>query len=65
MSMKVKCKCTKEIYSKGGFKVYGFLPTGGDPIEVNKYGTFTISGEQAFEVGQEYYLSLSSIDNPK
>ena len=65
MSMKVKCKCTKEIYSKGGFKVYGFLPTGGDPIEVNKYGTFTISGEQAFDVGQEYYLSLSPIDNPK
>ena len=65
MSMKVKCKCTKEIYSKGGFKVYGFLPTGGDPIEVNKYGTFTISGEQTFDVGQEYYLSLSPIDNPK
>ena len=65
MSMKVKCKCNKEIYSKGGFKVYGFLPTGGDPIEVNKYGTFTISGEQAFDVGQEYYLSLSPIDNPK
>ena len=65
MSMKVKCKCTKEIYSKGGFKVYGFLPTGGDPIEVNKYGTFTISGEQAFDVGQEYYLSLSPIENSK
>lgn len=65
MSMNVKCKCTKEIYNKGGFKVYGFFPTGGDPIEVNKYGTFTISGEQAFDVGQEYYLTLSSIDNPK
>ena len=65
MSMNVKCKCTKEIYNKNGYKVYGFLPTGGDPIEVNKYGTFTISGEQAFDVGQEYYLSLSPIDNPK
>ena len=65
MSINVKCKCNKEVYSKGGFKVYGFLPTGGDPIEVNKYGTFTISGEQVFDVGQEYYLSLSPIDNPK
>lgn len=65
MSMNVKCKCTKEIYNKNGYKVYGFLPTGGDPIEVNKYGTFTISGEQAFDVGQEYYLSLSPIDNSK
>lgn len=65
MSINVKCKCTKEIYNKNGYKVYGFLPTGGDPIEVNKYGTFTISGEQAFDVGQEYYLSLSPIDNPK
>ena len=65
MSMNVKCKCTKEIYNKNGYKVYGLLPTGGDPIEVNKYGTFTISGEQAFDVGQEYYLSLSPIDNPK
>lgn len=65
MNMNVKCKCTKEIYNKNGYKVYGFLPTGGDPIEVNKYGTFTISGEQAFDVGQEYYLSLSPIDNPK
>lgn len=65
MSMNVKCKCTKEIYNKNGYKVYGFLPTGGDPIEVNKYGTFTISSEQAFDVGQEYYLSLSPIDNPK
>ena len=65
MSMNIKCKCTKEIYNKNGYKVYGFLPTGGDPIEVNKYGTFTISGEQAFDVGQEYYLSLSPIDNPK
>lgn len=65
MSMNVKCKCNKEIYNKNGYKVYGFLPTGGDPIEVNKYGTFTISGEQAFDVGQEYYLSLSPIDNPK
>lgn len=65
MSMNVKCKCTKEIYNKNGYKVYGFLPTGGDPIEVNKYGTFTISGEQAFDVGQEYYLSLSPIENSK
>lgn len=65
MSMNVKCKCTKEVYNKNGYKVYGFLPTGGDPIEVNKYGTFTISGEQSFDVGQEYYLTLSSIDNPK
>lgn len=65
MSMNVKCKCTKEIYNKNGYKVYGFLPTGGDPIEVNKYGGFSISGEQAFDVGQEYYLSLSPIDNPK
>lgn len=65
MSINVKCKCTKEIYNKNGYKVYGFLPTGGDPIEVNKYGGFTISGEQAFDVGQEYYLSLSPIDNPK
>lgn len=63
--MNIKCKCTKEIYNKNGYKVYGFSPTGGDPIEVNKYGTFTISGEQAFDVGQEYYLTLSSIDNPK
>lgn len=65
MSINVKCKCTKEIYNKNGYKVYGFLPTGGDPIEVNKYGGFSISGEQAFDVGQEYYLSLSPIDNPK
>lgn len=65
MSMNVKCKCNKEVYNKNGYKVYGFLPTGGDPIEVNKYGTFTISGEQSFDVGQEYYLTLSSIDNPK
>lgn len=65
MSMNVKCKCTKEIYNKNGYKVYGFLPTGGDPIEVNKYGGFSISGEQAFDVGQEYYLSLTPIDNPK
>lgn len=65
MSMNVKCKCTKEVYNKNGYKVYGFLPTGGDPIEVNKYGTFTISGEQAFDVGQEYYLSLSPIENSK
>ena len=65
MSINVKCKCTKEIYNKNGYKVYGFLPTGGDPIEVNKYGTFTISGEQAFDVGQEYYLSLSPIENSK
>lgn len=65
MSINVKCKCNKEVYSKGGFKVYGFIPTGGDPIDVNKYGGFSISGEQAFDVGQEYYLSLSPIDNPK
>lgn len=65
MSMNVKCKCNKEVYNKNGYKVYGFLPTGGDPIEVNRYGTFTISGEQSFDVGQEYYLTLSSIDNPK
>lgn len=65
MSINVKCKCNKEIYNKNGYKVYGFLPTGGDPIEVNKYGTFTISGEQAFDVGQEYYLSLSPIENSK
>lgn len=65
MSINVKCKCTKEVYNKNGYKVYGFLPTGGDPIEVNKYGGFSISGEQAFDVGQEYYLSLSPIDNPK
>lgn len=65
MSLNVKCKCNKEVYNKNGYKVYGFLPTGGDPIEVNKYGTFTISGEQSFDVGQEYYLTLSSIDNPK
>lgn len=65
MSLNVKCKCTKEIYSKGGFKVYGFIPTGGDPIDVNRYGSFSISGKQAFDVGQEYYLSLSPIDNPK
>lgn len=65
MSINVKCKCTKEIYNKNGYKVYGFLPTGGDPIEVNKYGTFTISGEQIFDVGQEYYLSLSPIENSK
>lgn len=65
MSINVKCKCTKEIYNKSGFKVYGFIPTGGDPIDVNKYGGFSISGEQAFDVGQEYYLSLSPIDNPK
>lgn len=65
MSMNVKCKCTKEIYNKGGFKVYGFFPTGGDPIDVTKYGNFSISGEQAFDVGQEYYLSLSPIENSK
>ena len=65
MSLNVKCKCNKEVYNKGGFKVYGFIPTGGDPIDVNKYGGFSISGEQAFDVGQEYYLSLSPIDNPK
>lgn len=65
MSLNVKCKCNKEVYNKNGYKVYGFLPTGGDLIEVNKYGTFTISGEQSFDVGQEYYLTLSSIDNPK
>ena len=65
MSINVKCKCNKEVYNKNGYKVYGFLPTGGDPIEVNKYGGFSISGEQAFDVGQEYYLSLSPIDNPK
>ena len=65
MSINVKCKCNKEVYSKGAFKVYGFIPTGGDPIDVNKYGGFSISGEQAFDVGQEYYLSLSPIDNPK
>ena len=65
MSINVKCKCNKEVYNKGGFKVYGFIPTGGDPIDVNKYGGFSISGEQAFDVGQEYYLSLSPIDNPK
>ena len=65
MSMNIKCKCTKEIYNKNGYKVYGFIPTGGDPIDVNKYGGFSISGEQAFDVGQEYYLSLSPIDNPK
>lgn len=65
MSINVKCKCTKEIYNKNGYKVYGFLPIGGDPIEVNKYGTFTISGEQAFDMGQEYYLSLSPIENSK
>ena len=65
MSINVKCKCNKEVYSKGGFRVYGFIPTGGDPIDVNKYGGFSISGEQAFDVGQEYYLSLSPIDNPK
>lgn len=65
MSMNVKCKCTKEIYNKHGFKVYGFHPTGGDPIDVNKYGGFSISGEQAFDVGQEYYLSLSPAENSK
>ena len=65
MSINVKCKCNKEVYNKGGFKVYGIIPTGGDPIDVNKYGGFSISGEQAFDVGQEYYLSLSPIDNPK
>lgn len=65
MSINVKCKCNKEIYNKGSFKVYGFIPTGGDPIDVNRYGGFSISGEQAFDVGQEYYLSLSPIDNPK
>lgn len=65
MSINVKCKCNKEVYSKGGFRVYGFIPTGGDPIDVNKYGGFTISGEQAFDVGQEYYLSLSPIENSK
>lgn len=65
MSLNVKCKCTKEIYNKGGFKVYGFFPTGGDPIDVTKYGNFSISGEQAFDVGQEYYLSLSLIENSK
>lgn len=65
MSINVKCKCTKEIYNKGGFKVYGFFPTGGDPIDVTKYGNFSISGEQAFDVGQEYYLSLSPIENSK
>lgn len=65
MSMNIQCKCTKEIYNKGGFKVYGFVPTGGDPIDVNKYGTFSISGEQSFDVGQEYYLSLSADTNSK
>lgn len=65
MSQNVKCKCTKEIYNKGGFKVYGFIPTGGDPIDVTKYGNFSISGEQAFDVGQEYYLSLSPVENAK
>lgn len=65
MSMNVKCKCNKEVYNKNGYKVYGFFPTGGDPIEVSRYGTFTISGEQAFDVGQEYYLSLSPIENSK
>ncbi len=65
MSINVKCKCNKEVYSKGSFKVYGFIPTGGDPIDVNRYGSFSISGEQAFDVGQEYYLSLSPIENPK
>lgn len=63
--MNVKCKCNKEVYNKGGFKVYGFLPTGGDPIEVNKYGTFSISGDQTFDVGQEYYLTLSTDTNSK
>nr|DAF50273.1 MAG TPA: ATP dependent DNA helicase [Siphoviridae sp. ctBCr48] len=65
MSLNVKCKCNKEVYNKGGFKVYGFFPTGGDPIDVNKYGGFSISGEQTFDVGQEYYLSLSPIENSK
>lgn len=65
MSQNVKCKCTKEIYNRGGFKVYGFIPTGGDPIDVTKYGNFSISGEQAFDVGQEYYLFLSPVENAK
>lgn len=65
MSLNVKCKCTKEVYNKNGYKVYGFLPTGGDPIETSKYGTFTISGEQSFDVGQEYFLSLSPMENSK
>lgn len=65
MSTNVKCRCNKEVYNKGGFKVYGFLPTGGDPIEVNKYGTFSISGDQTFDVGQEYYLTVSADENSK
>lgn len=65
MSANVKCRCNKEVYNKSGFKVYGFLPTGGDPIEVNKYGTFSISGDQTFDVGQEYYLTVSADENSK
>ena len=56
ISINVKGKCSRGVYNKGGFKVYGFIPTGGDPIDVNKYGGINISGEQAYNVEQEYYM---------
>ena len=55
-----KCKITKQLYSKDDFRIFGCVPLDhSDAIQLNKYGSFTITGDLAYLVeGNEYTLNI-------
>ena len=67
--IELNLKIIKQVYYdwESEYKVLSCIPLESDKIEVNKYGNFTISGNnlEQFDVGEEYQLKLKPDENSK
>lgn len=58
----VKCKITKQLYSKDDFRIFSCVPLDHtDSIQLSKYGSFTITGDLGYLTeGNEYTLNIET-----
>jgi len=66
MSIKVRARTVKQVYSNGEFRIFGCnLIEPNENIQLNKYDSFTIKGQLSYlSEGKDYILELEeSRDN--